>query len=303
MYIEQAYTKKFDFIKYLPIPVLFLVIMVLNYIAVTALGLDVEMLIRQKIAEEGKNAVFFETVAPLSAALVILLLWVKYVHKQSIRSLTTSRKEIDWSRILFSFMLWGGLMLVLILGAYIINPQDYEIIFDPLSFAILAVLAIIMIPLQTSFEEYLFRGYLMQGIGILSRSRLVPLIFTSVLFGVMHVSNPEVGKLGYTLLIYYIGTGFFLGIITLMDEGLELALGFHAANNLVGVLLITSDWTVFQTHSIIRDKSIPDAFTDILLPVFVVFPLLLYIFNKKYKWNNWKNRLTGPVILVKETNN
>ena len=33
-------------------------------------------------------------------------------------------------------------------------------------------------------------------------------------------------------MIYYIGTGFLFGIMTLMDEGTELALGFHAANNL-----------------------------------------------------------------------
>ena len=37
-----------------------------------------------------------------------------------------------------------------------------------------------------------------------------------------------------------------------MDEGLELALGFHAANNLIAVLLLTADWTAFQTHSILR---------------------------------------------------
>jgi hypothetical protein len=44
--------------------------------------------------------------------------------------------------------------------------------------------------------------------------------------------NPEVSKLGILCLCYYIGTGF-LRILTLMDEGMELALGFHAANNLV----------------------------------------------------------------------
>jgi hypothetical protein len=43
-----------------------------------------------------------------------------------------------------------------------------------------------------------------------------------------------------------------------MDEGMELALGFHAANNLVG-LLVTSDWSAFQTHSIFKDVSEPEA--------------------------------------------
>ncbi|MNY23432.1 hypothetical protein D3C86_1570990 [compost metagenome] len=81
-----------------------------------------------------------------------------------------------------------------------------------------------------------------------------------------------------------------------MDEGIELSLGFHAANNLVGALLVTSDWTVFQTHSILKDHSEPTAGFDVLLPVFVIFPILLFIFSKKYKWNNWKEKLTGVIV-------
>jgi hypothetical protein len=49
----------------------------------------------------------------------------------------------------------------------------------------------------------------------------------------------------------FIGTVVcFFGHIN-MDDGLELTLGFHAANNLIGALLL--DWTVFQTHSILKD--------------------------------------------------
>ena len=102
-------------------------------------------------------------------------------------------------------------------------------------------------------------------------------------------------KMGYIIMIYYIGTGLFLGIITLMDEGIELALGFHAANNLTGALLVTSDWTVFQTHSVFRDMSEPSAGFDVILPIVVVYPILLFIFSKKYKWTNWKDKLTGKI--------
>ena len=95
----------------------------------------------------------------------------------------------------------------------------------------------------------------------------------------------------------YIGTGFFLGITTLMDEGLELALGFHAANNLFTALLVTADWTAFQTHSVFKDISDPTeaGFIDIFLPVFVIFPIILFIFARKYKWRNWSERLFGAV--------
>jgi membrane protease YdiL (CAAX protease family) len=118
---------------------------------------------------------------------------------------------------------------------------------------------------------------------------------TSVIFGLMHISNPEVAKMGNIIMIYYIGTGLFLGIITLMDEGMELALGFHAANNLVSAILVTSDWSAFQTHSFFKDVSNPSASLDVLLPVFIIFPILLKIFSSKYHWNNWKEKLTGKI--------
>jgi len=154
------------------------------------------------------------------------------------------------------------------------------------------------VPLQTSFEEYLFRGYLMQGIGVIVKNKWVPLIITSVVFGLLHIANPEVDKLGPVIMVYYIGTGLFLGIITLMDEGMELALGFHAANNLFTALLVTADWTAFKTHSVLKDMSDPEtmALGEIFIPVFVIFPILLFILSKKYNWTNWKDKLFGKVI-------
>ena len=178
---------------------------------------------------------------------------------------------------------------------YYTNPHDFVYNFKPIPFLILAIISIVLIPIQTSTEEYVFRGYLMQGFALLAKNRWFPLLMTSLIFGSMHIANPEVGKMGYIILVYYIGTGFFLGIITLMDEGMELALGFHAANNLVGALLITSDWSAFQTHSIFKDNSSPSVGFEILTPIFIIFPLLLFIFSKKYKWNDWKEKLTGDI--------
>jgi membrane protease YdiL (CAAX protease family) len=178
---------------------------------------------------------------------------------------------------------------------YYSNPDDYVVQFNLIPFLIMAVIAILLIPLQTSMEEYFFRGYLMQGIGVLVKNRWVPLIVTSVIFGLLHIANPEVDKLGPIIMVYYIGTGLFLGIITLMDEGMELALGFHAANNLIGVMLVTADWTVFQTNSLLKDVSEPEVGIDILIPVLIIYPLFLYIMSRKYNWSDWKEKLTGRI--------
>ncbi len=220
---------------------------------------------------------------------------IKYMHKQTVLSVTTSREKVDWSRIFFSFGIWTIFSVVSTLMVFYTSPQDFVINFKPIPFLILLVIGTLMIPIQTSTEEYVFRGYLMQGFANLAGNKWFPLLMTSVIFGGLHFFNPEVTKIGNLIMVYYIGTGLFLGIITLMDEGMELALGFHAANNLIGALLITSDWTVFQTHSILKDVSEPSLGFDVLLPVVIVFPILLFIFSKKYGWTNWTEKLTGNV--------
>ena len=234
---------------------------------------------------------------PFVGGLIALLFFVKFMHRQSFTMLTTSRKKIDWKRFWFVFLFWGIISSGMILADYMMAPEGYEYNFQLNKFLILCVLAIILIPLQTSFEEYLFRGYLMQFLGTLTKTRWFPLLFTSVVFGLLHLSNPEVEQLGKVIMVYYIGTGLFLGIITLMDEGLELALGFHAANNLFTALLVTADWTAFQTYSVYKDISDPTeaTFIDVFLPVCIIFPILIFIFAKVYGWTNWKEKLFGKV--------
>jgi membrane protease YdiL (CAAX protease family) len=294
MFIEQIKTEKFKPLLYLPLSLGFLLLIVLNYFSTR--DVDTDKIIQDMIEKLGVNTAFVLMVAPLSVACLFVLFWVKFVHRQSIKSLTTSRKKVDWSRIFFSFFLWGTISVATVLIAYYLEPESFIINFKPKPFFTFLILAVILIPLQTSFEEYLFRGYVMQGLGVITRSKLIPFIVTSFVFGMMHIANPEVEKMGYIVLIYYIGTGFFLGVLTLMDDGLELSLGFHAANNLVGALLVTSDWSAFQTHSILKDVSNPSAGYDILLPIFIIYPILLLIFTKKYGWKNWKEKLTGKII-------
>ena len=299
-YIQQAYKGQLGMWKYLIIPILFFGLMGLNFMVMVLLDLDVEKIIQTEIENKGATRFLIESLIPFAVGLVAVFLWTKFIHQQSITSLTTSRKKIDWRRVFFAFLLWGIITSVFLMIDYFSSPENYQWNFNLNKFLILLVIAVVLIPLQTSFEEYLFRGYLMQGLGVTTKTRWFPLLFTSIVFGLLHIANPEVSKLGYELLVYYIGTGFFLGIITLMDEGLELALGFHAANNLFTALLVTSSWTIFQTDSVLLDVSEPTLGADVYVPVFVIFPLVLFIFSKKYKWSHWKEKLFGGVYEPQE---
>lgn len=241
------------------------------------------------------NTTLFLMLLSFVFALVGVFIVIKYMHNQTILSVTTARTKIDWKRVFFSFALWAIVGIGTTLIEWFISPSHFEINFKPIPFLILAIIGFLLIPIQTTTEEYVFRGYLMQGFANLSRNKWFPLLMTSLIFGLMHLSNPEVAKMGNGIMIYYIGTGLFLGVITLMDEGMELALGFHASNNLIGALLVTSDWSAFQTHSVLKDVSEPTFGFDVILPVVLIYPILLIIFGRKYNWSNWKEKLTGNI--------
>jgi len=241
------------------------------------------------------NLTLFLMLLSFAIGLLMLFIWLKAVHRQPFQTITSVRPKMDWGRFAFGFSLIAIITISLTLVDYFSNPDDYVLQFDWSRFSILLLICVVMIPLQTGFEEWFFRGYMMQGIGVMARTKWAPLLFTSFLFGGLHFFNPEVDKLGNIIMLYYIGTGLFLGIITLMDDGLELALGFHTGNNLVGALLVTADWTAFKTDSIFKDVSDPSAGIDVLIPIFVLYPLLLALMAWRYKWTNWNTKLLGVI--------
>ena len=242
-----------------------------------------------------KNLTFFLMMLTFIVGFFGIWFVVKFIHQQKFLEVITTRKSFDWKRFFVGFSLIAVLIVVATLADYYASPEDYSYNFNLIPFLILAVIGIILVPIQTSFEEIYFRGYLMQGLGVIFKNRAVPFILTSVVFGMLHFFNPEVDKIGNIIMISYIGTGFLLAILALMDEGLELSMGFHAGNNLVTALLVTADWTAFQTESILISEADPSVNFDVLFPVLIVYPIFIIILAKIYKWKNWKTKLFGKV--------
>jgi membrane protease YdiL (CAAX protease family) len=236
------------------------------------------------------------------AGLLSLLFGIKQIHKRKIITLITSRDRVDWNRVFFAFLIWAIIGVLMITAGYFMSPEDFIWNFKPLPFFLLVIISFLFLPIQTSMEELLFRGYLMQGFGTWFKKSFVALLLTSVIFGLLHGLNPEVEKLGWITMVYYIGTGLVLGIFTLMDEGTELALGFHAANNIIAAVLVTANWTVFQTDALLIDTSEPSVGWEMFVPVFILYPLVLVIFSKKYRWSNWKEKLFGSIYKPIELN-
>lgn len=245
-----------------------------------------------------KNWFLIQNLIPFVFLLGLLFVFVKFLHNRPITSLVTSRKKIDWKRFFFGFFFWGIVSVLFLYIGYLFSPDTLTWNFEASKFIPLLIISLLLIPIQTSLEELLFRGYLMQGLGAWVKNKWCPLIVTSILFGIMHGFNPEVSKMGIDIMVFYIGTGFLFGIITLMDEGTELALGIHAINNIIAAVLVTSNWAAFQTDALFIDFAEPNLLTSAYIPVFLIYPIVLLVLTKKYQWTNWKEKLIGGEKLV-----
>ncbi|MCF7569439.1 CPBP family intramembrane metalloprotease [Sabulilitoribacter arenilitoris] len=303
-YIQQVYKGKRELWMFILTSIIISGIFVLNFIAYlfkSPEDMDAAYEIMKSIPA---NLSLIINLAPFAILLILLFVFVKFIHQRSILSLTTARKKIDWKRVLFSFLLIVFVTLLTFSISYYLDPSQIELQFNAIKFVILLIISLLLFPFQIGLEEYLFRGYFMQHIGDLVKNKWFPLLFTSIFFGIAHSANPEVAELGFVTMVFYIGTGLLLGIMTLMDDGLELALGFHLGNNLLAALLITSDWSALQTDAIFKYTAQEANHTalEIIMPVFILYPIILFILSKKYKWSNWKDKLLGNVVKPSKEN-
>lgn len=136
-------------------------------------------------------------VIPFAFGLAVLWLSSKPLHQRSFLRMVTGAESFRKGQFTFAFFLWflfSGFYLLFTLllfpGSIHLNPGSDRLVY-------LVIIALLFIPLQTSYEEVLFRGYLMQGLGLLFRNRWSALLITSVGFGLLHSFNPEIEAFGF----------------------------------------------------------------------------------------------------------
>jgi len=298
MFIEQAYKGNNNWWRVLLTALLTSGVFIANFIIYFISSKEQLQAAYDLMEDIPNNLGLIINLIPFVFLLGLLFLLVYVLNNRSILSLTTSRTRVDFKRIFFSFGLIVFISIAGFLVSYYGDNSNIAWNFKPLNFFLLLFISLILFPFQIGLEEYLFRGYFMQQIGIAVRNRWFPLLFTSIVFGLFHSANPEVAEMGFGVMTFYIGTGLLLGVMTLMDEGMELALGFHLGNNLMASILLTSEFSALQTDALFKYSGVENTsgtLTEMIISIAITYPIILFILAKKYKWTNWKERLTGKV--------
>ena len=187
------------------------------------------------------------------------------LHRRTLLSLITPYARFDWRRALTGAAVWAGFAAVFSVVEANLYPGRYEFTFDPSLFFVSAVLALLLTPLQTTTEELLFRGYIMQGLGRVIRNPWLMIVLSALIFTLPHAGNPEVGSAPWLVLPQYFIIGALMAAVTLRDGRLELAIGIHAANNLFTGIVANVEPSVLSTSAI---------FTSTFEPVFALLAML-----------------------------
>ena len=242
----------------------------------------------------GNNRFLAWLIVPFLFVALFLVIHTKFVHKRTVLSIFSGRKTFDWKRVLFSFSLLFSVLSLFLFIQYL-SSDSLIFQFDLQKFIPLFFIAIFLLPIQTSCEELLFRSYILQGIKMRTKKNSVAVLISGLMFGAIHIGNPEIAKIGYHIIVYYMLVGVFLALISLFDNGIELALGYHAANNVFAALMITNNWQAFQTDAVFMDNADPGMGLDTIFGILFILPLVFFIFYKKYKWHSlkemWQDKL------------
>ena len=184
---------------------------------------------------------------------VLIGLWIgiRNAHRRSLRTLITPRDRIRWGRVFQGFGLFMGLGIVVAAIEELIFPGTYTYTLDPERFYKFAILVLLLTPFQTTTEELLARSYLLQMLGHFTRHPIVLIILNALPFALFHLMNPEIAKYGVVpMLVSYFVSGAFLALVTLKDNGAELAIGIHAANNIFAGILANYKDSALPTNTV-----------------------------------------------------
>jgi uncharacterized protein len=235
---------------------------------------------------------------PSVLSAIVLYFLMVYLHQHKPGNIFSSAGKFRWNRLWIGSLIWLTLSVFSELIASRINPGNYEFHFDAARFLPLVILSLVLIPFQAGFEELLFRSYFMQGIGILTRYRIIALLVTSACFGLMHSLNPEVNEFGFwNSMLFYMGFGVLAGLLVVFDNGIELAIGVHTINNIFGCLFVTYDSSVLKTAALWKIQTLDIKLMNFGFVIMAIFFLAAMAII--FKWGNWK-KLIQPLNFKKD---
>ena len=215
-----------------------------------------------------------------------LFLWflMKPLHNRSPFTLINGTKKIRWKRFFLAALIWLVFLIIYSVFIFFTTSRSITFSFNPNTFFPLLIICFAVVPVQAGFEELYSRGYLLQGLGVLTKNRIISIVLVTLLFALLHSFNPEVKSAGFTLAMFaYLTGSLFFTLIVVLDDGLEMAWGIHTINNIYGFAIWSSDISSVKSDSLFHIGGSMSYLGVSTMAVLMI--ICLFVLTKKMKWN------------------
>jgi hypothetical protein len=257
-------------------------------------GAITAMLQRISGVDMGDSKDIFNLGMSILALFIILVFGVTLIgvfNHRTFSEIVNGTKSVRWNRIFFALAVSFVLAAIFEGIDYFWHSGNYVPQLNWGRFVVYFVINVVGIALLAILIELLIHGYLAQGIGAGTNSRwwalIIPAIIFTLLFESLHIRELDWLTVGDSLFL-----GLLLGLIAILDDGIELAIGLTVGEGFLSRFITSSE-----------DPNVIFAVSDTypvqdLISSIVIGLIAFFIFYKKYRWNfNIMNRKVGTKIL------
>lgn len=184
---------------------------------------NLDLAVLTAVDDEGRA--LLRSYAPWQAASAVLISFIplllapillhRFLLRGKVKELFTRSGRSFAGEVRIGALVMLGLIFASSIPDFIFNNSDYKWSFDLEKFLPYLVIALLLIPMQTTAEEVFYRGWIQQRLEKGARSIWLVSTIGGLLFALPHLANPEVSGNIALPIIGYGSTGFMLTWVTI----------------------------------------------------------------------------------------
>jgi membrane protease YdiL (CAAX protease family) len=147
--------------------------------------------------------------------------------------------EWSWRAVANGFAIWLVVLTLATLADFALSPKGFSVTASSATLPF-AVVALAGLAVQTFAEEYVFRGYVTQGLLLLTKRPMITSLLSGLLFGSMHIPN------GWPQAAAAAVSGVVLAWLAIRTRSIAFTWGLHFANNSFAGIAVVSGGDVFK---------------------------------------------------------
>ncbi len=158
-------------------------------------------------------------------------LLIGLLHNRPWWSIAMPEKKIEFKNFFIGFFIVLSINFILNIIGYFYDPSKYVYSgFNGYEWLLLFFLAFLAFFIQVATEEMVYRGYISQFIFRITKSPILVVLLSSIVFSLPHFGNIT-GANGIFAVLPYIEMGIMFGWLAYRSGSLWMSIGAHMANN------------------------------------------------------------------------